>query len=180
MPEIETTRLRYRMPGPHDLDAMLVIVGDPDVMKYLGVNPGTILTREEAKSTLERMIEFWTEHGFGRWAVTGKADDKLIGLCGFRLLDDTPELFYAFAKASWGKGLATEAARALLRYGFEHLCFENIVAAVRPANIASINVITKIGMRYETEISHYGINALRYLITRDDYQCDDSPYALSS
>jgi len=169
MPELETARLRYRIPRPPDLDAMLVLVGDPDVMKYLGVNPGTILTREEAKSTLERMIEFWAEHGFGRWVVTSKADDKLIGLCGFRLLDDTPELFYAFARASWGKGLATEAARALLRYGFEDLGFERIVAAVRPANIASINVLTKVGMRYEKEISHYGINAVRYLITRDDF-----------
>jgi len=179
MLEIETARLRYRMPRPHDLDAMLVIVGDPDVMKYLGVKPGTTLTREEAKTTLERMIKFWTEHGFGRWAVTSKKDDKLIGLCGFRLLDDTPELFYVFAKSTWGEGLATEAARAILRYGFEELGFEKIVAAVRPANIASINVITKIGMMYEKEISHYGINAVRYLITRDDYQCDDSPYRLS-
>lgn len=179
MVKFETTRLRYRMPGRHDLDAMMVIVGDSDVMRYLGVKPGTILTTDEAKSTLERMIDFWTEHGFGRWAVTSKEDDKLIGLCGFRVLDDTPELFYVFAQSSWGKGLATEAARAILRYGFEELGFENIVAAVRPANIASINVITKIGMRYEKEISHYGINAVRYLITRDDYERDTSPYMLS-
>jgi RimJ/RimL family protein N-acetyltransferase len=179
MPKIETARLRYRMPGPHDLDAMMLIVSDPEVMKYLGVKPGTVLTREEAKNTLERMIEFWQEHGFGRWAVTNKEDDKLIGLCGFRLLDGMPELFYVFAKAWWGQGLATEAARALLRYGFEELGFESIVAAVRPANIASINVITKIGMSYEKKFSHYGINAVRYLITRDEYQVDDSPYLLS-
>lgn len=179
MLKIETARLRYRMPGPHDLDAMLAIVSDPDVMKYLGIKPGTILTREEAISTLEKMIEFWTVHGFGRWAVTNKEDDRMIGLCGFRLLEETPELFYVFAKASWGKGLATEAARAILRYGFEELGFESIVAAVRPANISSINVLTKIGMSYEKEISHYGINAVRYLVTRDEYQVDDSPYMLS-
>lgn len=176
MPEIETTRLRYRMLSPHDLDDLFVIFRDPDVMKYLGIEPGTIPSREETKSLLGRMIEFWTVHGFGRWAVVNKEDGKLIGICGFRLLDSRPELFYLFAKASWGKGLATEAARAVLRYGFEELGFEQIVAAIRPANIASLRVITKIGMRYEMEISHAGIHAVCYVATRGDYQPDDSPY----
>jgi len=109
MTEIETARLRHRMLSPHDLDALLMIVSDPDVMKYLGIEAGTIPSREETKTALEGMIEFWAQNGFGRWAVIHKEDGKLIGLCGFRLLDGTPELFYVFAKANWGGGLATEA-----------------------------------------------------------------------
>lgn len=167
------------MLSPHDLDALLLIVSDPDVMKYLGIEAGTIPSREETKTTLERMIEFWAQHGFGRWAVINKEDGRLIGLCGFRLLDGTPELFYVFAKANWGRGLATEAARATLRYGFEVLGFERIVAVTRHANIPSKNVMIKIGMTYEKQISHSGIDAVCYAARRDEYQLDDSPYILS-
>jgi RimJ/RimL family protein N-acetyltransferase len=170
MPEIDTPRLRYRMLSPHDLDALLLIVGDPEVMKYLGTEAGTILSREETKSTLEGMIEFWTQHGFGRWAVIDKEDGKLIGLCGFRLFEGTPELFYVFARANWGRGLATEAARAILGYGFDELGFERIVAATRPENTVSIRVMTKIGMKYEKDVSYSGVNAVCYAVRRDEYQ----------
>lgn len=178
MPEIETAHLRYRLLSPHDLDDLFAIFLDPDVMKHLGFVAGTIPTREEANRLLTSMIEFWEKHGFGRWAVVNKEDGKLIGVCGFRLLDSTPELFYMLAKANWSKGLATEAARAMLRHGFEELRFERIVAATRPANTASIRVMTKIGMRYEKEISYSGVKAVCYVATRDEYQVDDSPYVL--
>ena len=179
MPEIETARLRHRMLSLHDLDELLVILSDPEVMKYLGVEAGTIPSREEAKTLLRKMIEFWSDHGFGRWAVVNKEDGKLIGLCGFRLLDGMPELFYLFAKANWGKGLATESARASLRYGFEELGFAHIVAVARHANTASTRVMVKIGMRYQKEISHSGVDAVCYAATREDYQLDDSLYVLS-
>ena len=179
MPEIETERLRYRMLGAADLDRLLLIVSDPEVMKYLGPEGGTILCREETKGILDGMIEFWLQHGFGRWAVVDKKDDKLIGLCRFRLLNSTPELFYLFAKENWGQGLATEAAGAALRFGFEELGFDRIMAAARHANAASIRVLRKIGMRYEKEISHSGVPAVCYVSTRDEYQPEDSPYILS-
>ena len=167
------------MPSPHDLDALMLIVGDSEVVKYLGIKPGAIQSREETKTTLERMIDFWAQHGFGRWAVINKEDHKLVGLCGFRLLEDTPELFYIFARVNWGRGFATEAARATIRYGFEELGFERIVAVTRHANIASMNVMIKIGMRYENETRHFGVDAVCYAARRDEYQLDDSPYVFS-
>jgi ribosomal-protein-alanine N-acetyltransferase len=176
MAEIETARLRYRMLSPADLESLALILRDPEVMKYLGPEPGALLTRDETKVVLEKMIDFWEEHGFGRWAVVKKVDDNLIGLCGFRLLDSTPELFYLFAREYWGKGLATEAARAALRFGFEELGFERIMAATRHENAASINVLRKIGMHYEREMSHSGIDALCYVAMRAEYQAEDSPY----
>jgi ribosomal-protein-alanine N-acetyltransferase len=164
-----------------DLESLQQMVSNPEVMKYLGEEPGTTLSRKETAVVLEKMIDFWSRHGFGRWAVINKADedDKLIGLCGFRLLESTPELFYLFAQAYWGKGLATEAAKAVVRFGFEELGFERIIAATRHANIGSIRVLTKIGMRFDKEISHSGIKALCYVSTRDEYQPEDSPYILS-
>jgi len=174
--EMETARLRLRKINPGDLGALFPIVSDPDVMKYLGLEAGALLSREETRVTLGKMVEFWAQHGFGRWAVVSKDDGELIGLCGFRLLERTPELFYMFAKASWGRGLATEAARACLRYGFEELGFKRIMAATRHGNAASIRVMTKIGMSYEKEISHSGVDAVCYMATRTDYQPDDAPY----
>jgi ribosomal-protein-alanine N-acetyltransferase len=179
MPEIETARLRFRQLCVDDLDDLWLIVSDSEVMKYLGVIAGTILSREETQVTLEKMLEFWAVNGLGRWAVVDKKDGKLIGLCGFRLFDTTPELFYLFNKESWGKGLATEAARATLRYGFEELGVDRIIAVTRHANQASINVMTKLGMKYEKEMNHFGVFAVWYVATRDEYQIDDSTYILS-
>jgi RimJ/RimL family protein N-acetyltransferase len=173
MPEMETARLHFREPSTSDLDEVYKIVSDPQVMKYLGLEAGSLMTKDEVRVTIEKMVEFWAAHGFGRWVVVNKTDGQLIGLCGFRLLDRTPELFYLFARASWGQGLATEAAQASLRYGFEQLGFQRIVAATRHANAASLRVMTKIGMRYEKEITHSGVYAICYVATRNDYKRDD-------
>ena len=153
-----------------DLDELLLIVSDPEVMKHLGVEAGATLSRQETKVTLDKMIEFCAQRGFGRWAVINKEDDKLIGLCGFRLLDKTPELFYVFGRAHWGKGLATEAATAILRYGFEELGFERIVAVTRHGNSASMTVMEKIGLKYEKEVNHSGVEAMGFAITLDEYR----------
>jgi len=176
MLEIETDRLRHRILRLADLPDLMSIVGDVEVMKYLGSEGGTPLSLEDAEDALTRMIAFWDERGFGRWAVLKKGSDRVIGLCGLRLLEDTPELFYAFAKDYWGHGLATESARACLRYGFEELGFDRIVAAARHENAASIQVLKKIGMSYEKEINYQGVNAVCYGLTRDEFQVDNSTY----
>ena len=179
MPEIETARLHFRQINADDLDVFWMMVSDPEVMKYLGVVAGTTLSREETRITLEKMLEFWAVHGVGRWAIVNKEDGKFIGICGFRLFETTPELFYMFSKESWGKGLATEAARASLRYGFEELRVDRIIAVTRHANTASRRVIAKLGMKYEKEMNHFGVFAVWYVATRNDYQIDDSTYILS-
>ena len=179
MPEIETERLRHRMLRPEDLSDLVSIVGDSEVMTYLGVDGGVALSREEAHDALTKMIAFWDQRGFGRWAVLNKSTGHMVGLCGLRLMDDTPELFYAFAKDVWGLGLATESAKACLRYGFEELGFARIVAASRHANGASIRVMEKIGMRYEKDINYQGVDAVCYAITRDIFVVDDSKYLVT-
>jgi ribosomal-protein-alanine N-acetyltransferase len=162
-----------------DLDSLMSIVGDPDVMKFLGVDAGVVLNREEAEDALHRMIAFSTEHGFGRWAVLNKQNNSMVGLSGFRLLEGTPELFYAFAKDFWGQGFATESARACLRYGFEELGFDRIVAATRHENAASINVMKRIGMTYEKEIDYLGVAAVCYVATRETFVGNNSTYVLT-
>ena len=179
MPEIETERLRHRMLRPADLSDLMSIVGDTKVMTYIGVEGGIALSSEEGEDALTKMIAFWDQRGFGRWAVLNKSTDRMVGLCGLRLMEDTPELFYAFAKDVWGLGLATESAKACLRYGFEELGFDRIVAASRHANSASIRVMEKIGMRYEKDITYQGVEAVCYAITRDIFIVDDSKYLVT-
>jgi ribosomal-protein-alanine N-acetyltransferase len=157
----------------------MTIVGDREVMTYLGIEGGTTLSEEEAKDALTKMIAFWEQRGFGRWAVLDKTSSRMVGLCGLRLLEDTPELFYAFAKDYWGQGLATESARACLRYGFEELRFDRIVAASRHANKASIRVLEKIGMSYEKDINYQGVDAVCYVATRETLEADDSTYLVT-
>jgi len=167
------------MPSADDLDDLLPILGNPEVMKHLGIEAGTTLSREETETTLGQMMEAWKQRGWGRWVVINKEDGKLIGFCGYRLLDGAPELLYVFAKSAWGRGLATEAARASLRYGFEELQFERIIAATRHANTASISVMRKIGMKYEKDATLFGVDGVSYVATLDDFQADDSTYVLS-
>lgn len=167
------------MPASSDLDALMPILGDPEVMKYLGIEAGTTLTREETETMLGQMIEAWKHRGWGRWVVVQKDDNKVIGFCGYRLLDNTPELLYVFAKSAWGRGLATEAARATLRYGFEELQFPRIIAATRHAHTASIRVMKKIGMQYEKDVNLFGVEGVTYVATPDNFQASDSTYLLS-
>lgn len=148
-------------------------------MRHIGIEGGVALSRAEAEDAVTRMIAFWNLRGFGRWAVLTKSNQTMVGLCELGLMDDTAELFYAFAKKFWGLGFATESARACLRYGFEELGFNRIVAACRHANAASIRVMEKIGMSYEKDISYQGVEAVCYAVTRDTFPLDDSKYLVT-
>jgi ribosomal-protein-alanine N-acetyltransferase len=178
MPEIETARLLLRPFNLNDLDDLARLFGDPAVMRYLGVEGGKTLTRAETQAALDAFIAGWHERGFGRWAVLRKATQQWLGLCGLRLLDGAPELVYALTKDNWRQGFATEAAQACLRFAFEELQLERIVAVTRPGNVASQRVLEKIGMRYEREVQYYGVDALGYALTQAEFRASDAFYLL--
>lgn len=168
MPAIETERLLLRMFRPEDLDELARLFSDPDVMRYVG--DGRPVNREEAETALQSIIKHWTTQGFGRWAAVDKRTHEFVGFGGLRSLFGTPELVYHLAKAHWGKGLATELARASLRFGFEERKFARIVAIAKAGNAASIHVMEKIGMLYEMHTSYYNIDVIQYAITREQFQ----------
>ncbi|HEX8178499.1 MAG TPA: GNAT family N-acetyltransferase [Pyrinomonadaceae bacterium] len=176
MPEIETSRLHLRLFTPDDLDDLARLFGDSDVMRYLGVEGGKTLTRAEAQTALGNFAAGWQKHGYGRWAAVLKATRQFVGMCGLRRLEDTPELLYVLSKDYWGQGLAGEAAQACLRFAFEELQLERVVAVTRPDNVRSQQVLTKVGMRYVREVRHYGVHAREYAITRAEFRADDSFY----
>jgi ribosomal-protein-alanine N-acetyltransferase len=178
-PDVETERLRLRAFTPADLDDLQLVFGDTQVMKY--ISGGTPRSREETEIGLGRTIEGWQRRGFGFWAVTFKDDDKLIGYCGLVFLEDTTEVevAYGFRRSHWGKGFATEAARACLRWGFEELKLERIVAVVNHGNVDSQRVLEKLGMTYRRDVHHFDADLMYYDISSADYSPEGAPYSLS-
>src|SRR5712692_1765909 len=89
-----------------------------------------------------------------------------------QLLDGTSEVEvgYRLAKRFWGMGLASEAAQASLRFGFQELALDRIVAVVHPENVASQRVLEKIGLKYVKDARFYNKDLKHYAITRDEYE----------
>jgi RimJ/RimL family protein N-acetyltransferase len=137
-----------------DLDAMAEVFGDPEVMRF---GPGP-QPREWVQRWLRGCLEdYYQKWGFGLWAVVHKPDRRVIGFCGLTRFDDVDgrpeiELGYRLARAFWGRGLATEAARAARNYAFAVLALPRLVALIDPRNGASIRVAEKGGLRYEKDV----------------------------
>jgi RimJ/RimL family protein N-acetyltransferase len=178
--EVETDRLLLRMFRPEDGEVLYDrLWTDPLVMRY--VQPGGWPhPREEAAALIGRMLERWRERGFGQWAVVPKEEGELIGYCGLKYLDDTPEveLLYGVRHTHWGRGLVTEAARATLRFAFEETPLAEVVAVALPDNAASQRVMEKCGMRREGMARHYGFDLVRYSIRREDFRPGPGLYVL--
>ncbi|NJL09918.1 MAG: GNAT family N-acetyltransferase [Calothrix sp. SM1_7_51] len=106
------------------------------------------------------------------WGIVNKNNCKnyneIIGQCGLRFLANTIEfeLVYAVVKAYRNQGIATEAAKASIKYGFEELNAERIVALAAPQNIASQKVMEKVGMKYEKKQFFYNTSVNLYSITK--------------
>jgi RimJ/RimL family protein N-acetyltransferase len=146
--ELETARLRLRPFVAADLDDLFLLFSDPEVMRYVG---NGVFARAETEQLLERMLGHWPRLGFGMWALHDKASGRFVGRCGIKPLGDTPEieLGYSLHRAFWGRGMATEASVASIRFGFETANLSRIVAIARPENVQSRRVMEKVGMTFE-------------------------------
>lgn len=146
---VETERLTLRRLQPGDLDAYFErIYADPEVMRTLP--SGAPLARDVFDAAIPPlMIEPWETDAFGPWVVVSREDDRLLGHCGLKPWPGSSEIevFYALERRAWGRGLATEAARATLAFGFDVLRLQRIIAGVLPDNTASRRVLEKLGMR---------------------------------
>lgn len=176
---IETARLLLRPFTMRDLDDLhRVIYSDPQVTTYLpGGEPWPLC---ETRSLLAWWVAHWEDKGFGPWAVTDQTNGAFLGDCGLMYLPSaghTVELLYALGRESWGKGYASEAARATLRYGFEQAGLKQITAVAVPENAGSRRVMEKLGMIFEgISARYYNADLAIYSITRDQFVPDESPY----
>jgi ribosomal-protein-alanine N-acetyltransferase len=150
---LETNRLILRHQVLDDLDDLFALYCDPDVRKYIPDAPRNF---EETREELE-----WHMNGhpkypeLGLWATIHKETNMFIGRCGLLppMIDgqNEVEVAYLISKAFWGQGLGTEAAQAILKYGFEKLNLHRLICLIERENLASINVAKKIGMTFEKE-----------------------------
>ncbi|HPG11542.1 MAG TPA: GNAT family N-acetyltransferase [Chitinophagaceae bacterium] len=145
---LETERLLMRKFTIDDAQLIYDLNLDPEVIRYT-LDP--IKDIEHARQVLESTIlPQYALYNHGRWAVLVKPDLQFIGWCGLKARPERDEidLGYRFIKDAWGKGYATEAAFACLKYGFEQLGLKRIVGRAMPQNVASLRVLEKCGMQY--------------------------------
>jgi len=160
---ITTDRLFLRKVQKEDIEPFADMYANPIVTRYLG--DGSVYDREDtiAKRTeaLNKPSPVW-ESGFGVFSVLDKGTNQYLGYCGIRKIPDgRVELLYGYDTHAWGKGYATEAARAVLSYGKEHFAFgaENgtkIIAMSYPQNTGSLRVIEKLGFKPIGKEEHFG------------------------
>lgn len=161
---LETKRLVLRHQTYDDLDALWALYCDPEIIKYI---PDAPRSRKEAKEELEWHMNGHPKHPeLGLWATLYKQTGRFIGRCGLLpwMIEGQQEIevAYTIAREYWGQGLATEAARAILQYGFEQLNLSRLICLIDPENFASQKVAEKIGMTLEKKVDE--------IINSDNYQ----------
>lgn len=150
----ESERLVLRHVHLLDAEPLMLVFGDPEVMRFGDGPQSAEWVRAWLRSCLERYHREW---GFGPYAVVERASRSVLGYCGLFYFPDLGgrpevELGYRLARAAWGRGYATEAARAVRDYAFITLGLGRLVALIDPDNTASLRVAAKLGMRYERAI----------------------------
>jgi RimJ/RimL family protein N-acetyltransferase len=164
-PLLVTPRLRLRMLQAEDFDEYAAIHSDIDVTRFTTRVP---LTREEAWKHMAPVVGHWHLRGYGMWGVEEIATKKLVGRVGYHCPEGWPEyeLGWTIGREFWGKGFATEAARAALEYGFDVMRRDHIISLIDPDNGRSIAVAERLGQTLEGEREIAGYRLLVYGISR--------------
>jgi len=170
----ETERLILRPFDDGDATALHRILNQEKILQYFP-DPGSP-TLERARRFVDHQIEQWRHVGYGWWAVEEKESGKLLGWNGLQYLPETEETEIGFLidKDYWGRGLTTEAGRFALRFGFEGLNLQEIVALAHPENGGSQRVIEKLGLRFVEEAIYFGMAVRRYALDAEGYRRDAS------
>lgn len=157
----QTPRLFLRQLTPEDARHFYELNLDPDVIRYTGNLPFESV--EHAREFLEN-YDHYEHFGYGRWATLLRDTGEWIGWCGLKFEEEfgATDVGYRFFKKHWGKGYATESARASLKYGFEKLGLKRIEGRAAIANPASIRVLQKIGMQYVKDFIFDGMVGVVY------------------
>jgi RimJ/RimL family protein N-acetyltransferase len=148
--DLLTERLVLRRWQESDLEPWAAMNADPQVREHLG----ELLTREQSDSSVARFQAEFDARGFGWFAVEVRQTGEFIGFAGLDEVDEEMpvrdeggvEIGWRLARASWGHGYATEAARAVLTFGFDTLGLTEILALTTAGNVRSQAVMRRLGM----------------------------------
>jgi ribosomal-protein-alanine N-acetyltransferase len=149
MVTLETERLMLREWLLDDLNDMCVMTSDAEVMRY--ITNGKTRDREQTKASIERQMKQAADLGYCMWAVDEKSTGRLIGINGIQPLEKAGEVEIGWwlVRDKWGQGFATEGARAGMTFAFEELNLPRLVAIADPDNVASTNIMVKLGMTFQ-------------------------------
>lgn len=167
MPDLDTARLALRPLAGSDAEALHALWTAEPVRRFLW--DGEVVPWDRTREIVKRSGRLFAEKGFGLWGVRERGDAALAGFAGCWLFRDPPELELLFGVAAerWGRGLATEAAGRVVRYGFEDLGLPRIQASTDAPNAASQRVLTKLGMRLQRRAVVEGLDTIFYTLERD-------------
>lgn len=174
IPIIETEHLILRSFQDSDLEPYYEMMADPDITRYLV--PGEPMAPRDAWRSIAGMAGHWILRGHGQWALEEKSSGQFVGRCGVIEPEGWPskEIGWVLHKKAWGKGYATEAAKAGLDYAFNTMKLDKIISLIQPGNQGSVKVAERIGETYEERIEIFGKQADVYSLTAEQYQAQTS------
>lgn len=163
---LQTERLILREFTIEDVDAFASLMADPEVMRFSINGP---MDKELARESFQkRILDHYSQYGYGLYAAIQKKDNCLIGFIGLisQNIDgeNKTELGYRLHPRYWGKGLATEACLAVCQYAFTQLGMNELISVIDPENIRSIEVAKRVGMKYLKDASFHNIPVQIYMI----------------
>jgi len=165
IPELLTPRLRLRGLREEDFDAYAAMVAHPEVARQLST--GVPVAREDAWRLLATMVGHWALRGYGNWAVEESASGAFVGRVGLWKPEGWPdvEVGWCLLPEYWGRGYATEAARASLRWAHDELGRDHVLSFIKPDNARSIAVVERLGGRPAGTIVVRGVPCVSYRVS---------------
>lgn len=164
---LETERLVLRPFRQADIDAYAELCADPMVMKFLNAT-GSPISRADAWRQIAVYLGHWELRGFGTWAVEERATGEFVGRVGLHYPEGWPdrELGWTIATRFWGKGYASEAARAAIAHAFDTLGWTHLVSLIHPDNHRSARLTERLGYHIAGTADVVGLHLKMYRLDR--------------
>jgi RimJ/RimL family protein N-acetyltransferase len=178
---IETERLILRAWEACDFEPFRAIASDPEVMRYVG--SGEPWSDAQIQQFIARQTRGIEVDGYGLGALVSSDGGELLGQAGLQALGWTHEVEIGWwlARGHWGRGLATEVGRAIVRFAFERAGLTRVVAIAQLENGASIRVMEHLGMRFERcatgqelGLRDPDVEVMFYSLEKDEWQGEES------
>ncbi len=171
---LETERLFLRELVLEDQQDLFELDSDPEVHRYIEQKP--VKSMDEIVKVIEMLQNQYKENGIARWAVIDKKSNECVGWSGLKYFNQSLnshthfyELGYRFKQKHWGKGFATESARAILNHGFQELNIKSIYAITHPKNSNSKHVLQKLGFKFIEVFDYDGDPTCWFELTKSDW-----------
>jgi RimJ/RimL family protein N-acetyltransferase len=170
IPTLQTERLTLRALSEADVEPLYRLMQDPDVMRYVGDR--RVPTLPETWRAVAGWLGHWTLRGYGLWAIQERKSGAVIGRAGIINPEGWPgaEVGYLLGRPWWGRGYATEAARAAMDWGFTAIGFDRLLSLIDPDNAASIRVAERLGETLAGDAEVFGYRVLVYGIDRTEWE----------